>query len=346
MTGFGLPGTGLTQGSSTQRGNLPFTPVIQFNGITAAVSFASVISPGLYQINLTVPSSVPSGDVPVTVSYNGVTGPATNYITISGGTAPPAISSFSANPPGINAGQSATLNWNVANASSLSIDNGIGAVTGSSRTVNPTATTTYKLTATNGAGSVSASTTVTEATPAPTINSSRDFHHDHGWTIHHAQLERSNAAASTSITASDGRRQRQQERIARSQHHLYAMPAAAVTGTASVTVSVQSACSIIAASDTYHQQLVHLRKALVDARIHAQLEDELPTARRRRLHGANGPRPRPAQMPLRTTAASRPMLFDNKFGTQSLTLNPEATTWASAIPVDDLQPVRSELTTR
>jgi uncharacterized protein (TIGR03437 family) len=44
MTGFGLPITPLTQGSSTQRGNVPFTPVIQFNGVTAAVSFAGVVS--------------------------------------------------------------------------------------------------------------------------------------------------------------------------------------------------------------------------------------------------------------------------------------------------------------
>ena len=62
-------------------GTLPTKPVIQFNGTPANVVYAAVISPGLYQINLTVPSNV-RRDVPVTISYNGTNGPTGNFITV------------------------------------------------------------------------------------------------------------------------------------------------------------------------------------------------------------------------------------------------------------------------
>ena len=74
----------------------------------------------------------------------------------------PSITSFTASPSTITAGQSSTLNWSVSGATTLTLDNGIGSVTGSSsRTVSPGSTTTYTLTATNSTGSVSARATVT-----------------------------------------------------------------------------------------------------------------------------------------------------------------------------------------
>ena len=89
--------------------------------------------------------------------------------------APPAISSFTATPTSIQSGQTATLSWSVTGATSLSIDQGIGAVTGTSRGVSPGTTTTYTLTATNSAGSVTGATTVAvapaPANPAPSISS-------------------------------------------------------------------------------------------------------------------------------------------------------------------------------
>ncbi len=93
--------------------------------------------------------------------------------TDAGGVQVPSISSFIATPSSITAGQSSTLSWAVTGATSLSIDNGVGAVTGTSKVVNPTVTTTYKLTATNSAGSVTATTTVTvnAAPQPPTISS-------------------------------------------------------------------------------------------------------------------------------------------------------------------------------
>src|SRR5262249_40878592 len=55
--GFGLPSTPLTAGSSSQSSQLVPLPVIQIGGVNAVVGFAGVVAPGLYQFNVTVPSS-------------------------------------------------------------------------------------------------------------------------------------------------------------------------------------------------------------------------------------------------------------------------------------------------
>jgi PKD repeat protein len=57
------------------------------------------------------------------------------------------------NPATINAGGSATLSWTVTNATSVTIDHGVGAVglTGT-KSITPAVSTTYKLSASNAAG--------------------------------------------------------------------------------------------------------------------------------------------------------------------------------------------------
>jgi len=87
-------------------------------------------------------------------------------------TGAPTIVAFSASPTGITAGQSATLIWNITNATSVQIDQGVGsglAVAGTT-SVSPSSTTTYTLTASNSAGSVTQSVTitVTSSTTTPT----------------------------------------------------------------------------------------------------------------------------------------------------------------------------------
>jgi hypothetical protein len=79
---------------------------------------------------------------------------------------PAAIIQFGANPPTIAEGESTNLFWNVAGATSISIDQGVGPQPGTYVLVKPEATTTYTLTATNSAGSVTRTVTVT-VTPAP-----------------------------------------------------------------------------------------------------------------------------------------------------------------------------------
>ena len=81
----------------------------------------------------------------------------------------PTITSFSADPTSIISGQSGTLAWTVSGATTLSINDGVGAVTGASAPVSPTTTTTYTLTATNATGTTTAHATLTvmPAVPVP-----------------------------------------------------------------------------------------------------------------------------------------------------------------------------------
>jgi uncharacterized protein (TIGR03437 family) len=60
-TGFGLPATPLVAGSSTQSGPLPSTPACYLGGATAQVA-AALVSPGLYQLNVTVGDNAAAGD--------------------------------------------------------------------------------------------------------------------------------------------------------------------------------------------------------------------------------------------------------------------------------------------
>lgn len=90
-----------------------------------------------------------------------------NAVTSSGLNAPvlpigPRVFSFAASPGQILLAQSTTLSWAVSNATSIVIDQGIGAVSPSNSIVlTPTATTTYTLTATNAIGTRTVTTTVT-----------------------------------------------------------------------------------------------------------------------------------------------------------------------------------------
>ena len=88
---------------------------------------------------------------------------ATALFVRSGSAPGPSVESFVAAPGTITAGESATLSWAVLNATSLSIDHGVGTVTGSSVSVSPAVTTTYTLLATNASGTTARSVTVTVA---------------------------------------------------------------------------------------------------------------------------------------------------------------------------------------
>ena len=73
----------------------------------------------------------------------------------------PLINSFTANPPGIAAGESATLSWNVTDADNVILNPGsLTVALSGSTSVSPTTTTTYILSATNSAGSTTATVTI------------------------------------------------------------------------------------------------------------------------------------------------------------------------------------------
>jgi hypothetical protein len=73
----------------------------------------------------------------------------------------PEISSFTANPTTISAGQPVTLSWNVAGASYFVVSPRVGAVRGNSVVVTPSASTTYTLYGTNEYGRSTAKVKVT-----------------------------------------------------------------------------------------------------------------------------------------------------------------------------------------
>jgi PKD repeat protein len=81
---------------------------------------------------------------------------------------PPAIILFSATPSEIDSGQSANLKWNIKDATSVTIDQGIGEVTATgSVELSPAKTIAYTLTATNAGGTVSKSVVIYVNPPPP-----------------------------------------------------------------------------------------------------------------------------------------------------------------------------------
>jgi hypothetical protein len=106
-------------------------------------------------------------------SANGTTVTCAATVTVTNNPPPPApICTLVANPSSVQQGGSSTLTWTTQNATSFSIDQGIGAVatvSGGSQTVTPANTTTYTGTATGPGGTVTCATTVTvtNTPPAP-----------------------------------------------------------------------------------------------------------------------------------------------------------------------------------
>ena len=81
---------------------------------------------------------------------------------------PPAIILFSATPSEINLGQSTNLKWDIKDATSITIDQGIGEVAAAGSTeLSPAKTIAYTLTATNAGGTVSKSVVIYVNPPPP-----------------------------------------------------------------------------------------------------------------------------------------------------------------------------------
>ncbi len=81
--GFGMPSTPIIPGSETQSGPLPTLPICSINGAGATVTFAGVVSPGLYQLNVVVPNGATNGDNKVICTYGGATTLSTNLISVA-----------------------------------------------------------------------------------------------------------------------------------------------------------------------------------------------------------------------------------------------------------------------
>lgn len=111
----------------------------------------------------------PTSTTVYTLTASNIAGSTTKSIVVSVNPAP-IIINIDVNPAVIMSGASAALIWNVFNANSVSIDQGIGTVplTGN-QLVSPTSTTTYTLTASGAASTVSKSVVLTVNAPIAAI---------------------------------------------------------------------------------------------------------------------------------------------------------------------------------
>ena len=80
--GFGQISPPVVRGSASQTGSLPMLPLVKIGGATATVQFAGLVSPGLFQFNVIVPTSVPDGDNAVVATYNGISTQSGTLLTI------------------------------------------------------------------------------------------------------------------------------------------------------------------------------------------------------------------------------------------------------------------------
>jgi hypothetical protein len=81
---------------------------------------------------------------------------------------PPSILLFTAAPSEINSGGSSTLKWDVQDATSMTIDQGVGEVAANgSKELSPSKTIAYTLTATNAGGTVTRSVVIYVTVPPP-----------------------------------------------------------------------------------------------------------------------------------------------------------------------------------
>jgi hypothetical protein len=88
---------------------------------------------------------------------------------------PVSVTSFTAEPSTLEPGDSTTLSWSVANAATVSIDQGVGTVPASgSVQVTPDTTTTYTLTALGAGPAVTSSVTVVVEQPLRRVTLSAD----------------------------------------------------------------------------------------------------------------------------------------------------------------------------
>ncbi len=132
--------------------------------------FGSSVASGVFNGAITIPMTGLVAVAPIAGHATSHTGPEFGaFVILPLGGSTGLAASLSASPNQVLAGQPATLSWATNNATSVTINQGIGTVgLGGTATVNPTVTTTYTLTAQDGSSNVVTRTaTVTVLTPSP-----------------------------------------------------------------------------------------------------------------------------------------------------------------------------------
>jgi uncharacterized protein (TIGR03437 family) len=94
------------------------SPTVTIGGTAAPVSYAGLVGAGLYQINITVPSTLAIGTYPVVITQNGVSSPATALLSVTSTTAPGASVTLVSSAASTSAGTPITLTASVTPSSS------------------------------------------------------------------------------------------------------------------------------------------------------------------------------------------------------------------------------------
>lgn len=132
---------------------------------TSTNALSCTIDQGIGAVNPNGTATVsPTATTTYTITATGPGGGTAFASTTITVTTPPPVPtvSLSANPTSIQSGGSSTLTWVSTDATSCTLDQGIGTVApNGSTTISPAATTTYTITATGAGGTVTANTTVT-----------------------------------------------------------------------------------------------------------------------------------------------------------------------------------------
>ena len=97
--GFGATSTPVVSGSGSQSGTLSPLPVVTVGGLPAAVQFAGLVTPGLFQFNVVIPPGAPSGDNAIVATIGGAATPAM-LITVQGSAAMPSAVTYYVSPNG------------------------------------------------------------------------------------------------------------------------------------------------------------------------------------------------------------------------------------------------------
>ncbi|YCM46518.1 CotH kinase family protein [Verrucomicrobiaceae bacterium 227] len=144
------------------------------DGLGNNVNVTASGAPGTFGQNATGSFVADSTSQTISLVANGFGNVHINGYQIRSAFPLPEINSFTATPSLIANGESTTLDWQITDADTAGIDNGIGSVDASSGSlvVSPTSTTTYTLTATNGGGTTTSEVTVGVDVPVlpPVLN--------------------------------------------------------------------------------------------------------------------------------------------------------------------------------
>jgi hypothetical protein len=143
------------------------------SSLTGIFSYGTgVITPGNLSVTSGTAVSVsPAATTTYTLTVTGSSGaPVTQTVTVTVIPAP-SITSFTANPATITAGQSSNLTGVFTNGTGIITPGNLGATSGTAVSVSPTVTTTYTLTVTNSVGTAVTQTVTVTVVSAPAITS-------------------------------------------------------------------------------------------------------------------------------------------------------------------------------